>query len=419
MSTISESVKKLSTTLLPSLGPALADHLPCGEQNLETRIAAFNDLVELWEDVHRRAEVLKSVRDNTHDLERRIEDLRCRLQCVKDDTLKPESPAHVKRFTGGLASQIPFADVNAFRMSVAGGVNSLDRLAVSANEFDAELQVAKEDATGLESNMSRHRTPFNQMASATSLAELGLRMQELKEIRDHTIGDLPARLCRRLSQLSQAILALESVPGAHDPVAHESIVIADLSERDLVLVSANGVANSKTSVMHHKEAVEATLLEDSTARSTLEYLATVVNELKTQHEQTVASQLPVLQPLGLLPKPLKHFRTSSLQPLLTPAVDRAAVSESDASRLNPQFAKPKDQISQRLQLVDAGHWVNEEADTVLKELSAFGTMENRTATACLSVPSARSESSPIELQAGAQNHLKEVNGRLAPRISDL
>ncbi|KAG9006560.1 hypothetical protein FRB90_009863, partial [Tulasnella sp. 427] len=503
-STVAESVKKPSTTLLPSLGPALADHLAYGLQNLETRIAAFNDLVEFWEDVHRQAEVMKSVRDDTHDLERRVEDLRCRLQSAKDDTLKSESPsvdrvsnlskdvldlrAHVERFTGGLASRIPFVnrpnhprpsafdhlpfspaaldhsvktDVNAFSMSVAGGVDSLDRhldlvrLAVSAKELDAELQVTREDATGLEANVSRLRTAFNQTTSAASLAELEIRMQELKESKDQTIGDLPARLRRRLSQLNQAISALESAPGAHDPVAHESIVIvrkralsivankvddlapqlvqlqeelqarlegAGLGVRLLEAVEslANGVANSETSVKQHKEAVEATLLEDSTARSMLDHLATVVNELETQHERTVASQLPVLQTARAAAKTSKSSQDIVVAALLTPAVDQATATESDASRLKPQFTKLKDEISQRLQLVDAGHRVTEEVGAALKELNAFETTVDGTVTACSSsVPDAGAESTFAELQTEAQNYLKEFDGRLAPRISNL
>ncbi|KAG8976702.1 hypothetical protein FRB90_009051, partial [Tulasnella sp. 427] len=449
-------------------------------------------------------EVMKSVRDDTHDLERRIEDLRCRLQSAKDDTLKSESPsvdrvsdlskdvldlrAHVERFTGGLASRIPFVnrpnpprpsafdhlpfspaaldhsvktDVNALSMSVAGGVDSLDRhldlvrLAVSAKEFDAELQVAKEDATGLEGNVSRLRTALNQTASAVSVAELEVRMQELKESRDQTIGDLPARLRRRLSQLNQAISALESAPGAHDPVAHESIVTArkralsivankvdDLAPQlvqlqeelqarlegaglgvrllEAVESLANGVAHSETSVKQHKEAVETTLLEDSTARSMLDHLATVVNELDAQHEQTVASQLPVLQTARAAAKSSKSSQDIVVAALLTPAVDRATATESDASRLKPQFTKLKDEISQRLQLVNASHLVNDEVDAALKELSAFETTVNRTVTACSSsVPDAGAESSLTELQTEAQNHLKEFDGRLALRISDL
>ncbi|KIO27237.1 hypothetical protein M407DRAFT_233367 [Tulasnella calospora MUT 4182] len=285
--TVASSIKTPSTTLLPSLGQALAGHLSFGIQNLETRIAAFSDLVDFWEDVLRQSEVMKSVRDETHDLERQIEDLRGRLQSTKDDILQPKAPGalsadliptlseevasvrqHVERFTSGLASRVPFVtrsnpprpsafdhlpfspsaldhsvktDVNAFSMSIAGGVDSLDRhldlvrLAVAAKQVDAELQTAREDAARLEENVLRLQTAFDQTARSANLSDLEHALKQLSENKDQTIGDLPARLRRRLSQLGQAISALESSPGSHDPVAHESIVVT--RKRALSVVS--------------------------------------------------------------------------------------------------------------------------------------------------------------------------------------
>lgn len=505
--TVTDCIKTPSTTLLPSLGQALAGHLSHGVGTLETRIAAFSDLVDFWEDVHRQSEVMKSVRDETHELEHQIVDLRGRLQGAKEDILQSTttetSPAdrisalsddvssirqHVEQFTSGLTSRVPFVtrsnpprpsafdhlpfsasaldhsvktDVNAFSMSIAGGVDSLERhldlvrLAVAAKEVDAELQIARDDAGRLEESVSRLQTAFTQTKDSASLEDLETALKQLNESKDQTIGDLPARLRRRLSQLEQAISALESAPGSHDPVAHESIVVA--RKRALTLISnkvddlapkllqlqegiqtrlegaslgtrlkeavgaiTTDITNSRASLDKQKEAVEITPLEADDAHLKLTQIAKTLDQLEAQHEQSIASQLPLLHTAKAAVRSSKSFHDEAVAALVTPVVDQATDIEGNTSHLKPLFAEVRNGMLQRLQLVEAGDRVNKDTAEVVTGLNDFDVAVNRTIATCsLTVPDAGADTKFLEIQTEARNHLDEFDNRLALRVSSL
>lgn len=505
--TVASSITTPSTTLIPSLGQALATHLSYGIQNLETRIAAFSDLVDFWEDVLRQAEVMKSVRDETHDLERRIEDLRGRLQNTKDEILQPTATGtlsadliptlseevasvrqNVELFTSSLASRVPFVtrsnpprpsafdhlpfsssaldhsvktDVNAFSMSIAGGVDSLDRhldlvrLAVVAKEVDAELKIAREDAARLEENVSRLQTAFDETADSASLNDLENSLKQLNESKDQTIGDLPARLRRRLSQLGQAISALESSPGSHDPVAHESIVVTrkralslvsnkmdDLAPKlvqlqegiqtrlegaglgarlqEVVVATSSDIVNTRALIGKQKEEPETISLEADDAHSMLTQISNAVDQVETQHDQTMNSQRPVIHAAKAAVRSSKSFHDTAVADLVTPVVDQAAEIEGSASNLKPLFTEVRNGLLQKLQVVESGNRVKKEADEVAADLNNFNATVNGTITTCSStLPEAGAEAQLLTVQTDAQKYLAEFDNHLAPRVSSL
>ncbi|KAG8935530.1 hypothetical protein FRC02_007674 [Tulasnella sp. 418] len=281
---ISSLITIPTSGLKSSIGARLSDHIAAGQDNLELRLGLLRELTDFWNDVRNQAAVMKSVRDDTHDLEYRIEELRLQLQDAQtailsqtseqemdEDSLRStfaELQKHVNAFCEGLASRVPFVtstrpdlkrgssttslngptafenlpfspsaldhgvrtDANAFTSSVNGGIDSLTRsfdhlnLAYKAKGLDQHVDTLVSWSLETGKELESLSELFWKSATVEGQGS-NLSFAEFQSMAENLTARFETRSRELLPVLRQSLQDLEASPGSHDLNVFETVIV--------------------------------------------------------------------------------------------------------------------------------------------------------------------------------------------------
>ncbi|KAG8984242.1 hypothetical protein FRB94_000343 [Tulasnella sp. JGI-2019a] len=278
---VADNVATPCTTLLPMLGVPLADHIRRSYESLSASVELYKELVQFWQDVRRQANAMREVRDQTHELEGRMDDLRRALQEARGLILEGDGSStdhvtplagnvadvrqSVERFQSGLTARIPFVarsasrgpaihslrpsamehlsfnastldhavktDVNAFSASLASSLDSvirnLDilRLAGMAKVVDQDVSHTNDEIRRVEERVAVLGASLAKLDPADDLQHWQEGLERIREEFSSTIGDGQSRLRGLFMSAAKSLAALESAPGVQDLTANETIIV--------------------------------------------------------------------------------------------------------------------------------------------------------------------------------------------------
>ncbi|KAG8846350.1 hypothetical protein FRB96_002020 [Tulasnella sp. 330] len=278
---VAENVAIPCTTLLPMLGAPLGEHIRQSYDNLSASVELYKELVQFWQDVRRQADVMRVVRDETHELEGRMDDIRRALQEKRALILESNAPGlgraatladdvaavrqAVDHFQANLTARIPFVarnpargpqvhslrptalehlsfsastldhavktDVNAFSASLASGLDSITRnldilhLAEMGKVVDADVTHTTDEIQRVEERVSTLGASLATLNPADDLQHWQEALERIREEFTSTIADSPSRLRGLFLSAAKSLTALESAPGAKDFTANETIIV--------------------------------------------------------------------------------------------------------------------------------------------------------------------------------------------------
>ncbi|KAG8903372.1 hypothetical protein FRB99_003394 [Tulasnella sp. 403] len=444
--------------LLPALGVSLAMHISQESENVSGRVVAFRELVRFWEDVKRQADVMSTLRESTHELERRIGDMRDRLQVEKVTILDaPISQAipvgeaslnqgvmvlrqEVEAFSSSLITRIPFvtrtnhrpssgtlehvpftpsgldhavkADANAFALSLAGGVESLQRhtdavkLALLARMVDSDVEAASRIVQQLEATLERAAKSFNDIEGRVAHldgleAVLGRLQQDLGE----GVGDRPSELRSLLATCARSLSALEAAPGSQDVVSHDAIVLprkraySNLSRRandtlipqlqslqERLVLRQEGAALGRTVVDAHTdllqevqngldyfrregERLEAFNLQSPDALEELGRWGTRFDDALQMREARITQKIATLKTARVNLQSSSAFRDAVVYGIMRSEVDEAVRSEgSSGDKLPPNVMQLHAILSSKLRILRQARELQRRSDDLMVEV---------------------------------------------------
>ena len=444
---LTQSVSSPLQTLRSSLGAKLANHISSASDNLNTRVDLLKVLLRFWGDVRRQADVMTGVRDETHDFEQRVEDLRTQLLESRrkvlelpdgtsvSTTLEPsyredidKLRQSIERFTDSLASRVPLiantrpdsrnhtrpptsqsalemlpfspsaldhavrTDVNAFSMSLAGGVDSLSRnldhlqLAILAKGVDGDIKTVVTDAQRLEKHLESFTESMKQAVTVKELAIVSAIAGEIKDGMDMLSSEHRKLSTGPLLALKKGLAVLESHPSTHDLAVYDSIMVtrrrsaeSTISRIESLTQKLDVLARSITQTLEgiglaqqveqltgmlwdaislmssHITALERKVdnidLDSLDASTLLALSQSTLDQTVLKDQAAIAEAAQAVRERRMSLDNSASSHDDTLHPLIHPRIVIAVEAESKVKSVEPRAASLKEKITLRIQTI--------------------------------------------------------------------